>query len=210
MPEHTTMNTVIHAAFRRDLSRFEDALATFPADSRARADQLAVAWDNFTTQLHHHHEDEETIFFPALAGAGAEPGLIGALEGEHEAMQEALAAADALMAAFVAAPTRANAEAAHAGLARLRTVLVTHLDHEERDLEPIAHAYRDTEAWKAAQKAVRKAHPENLGTFLAWLQDGADPETMAKLRSEIPAPVVFVLSRVRGRHYRREIAPTWA
>jgi len=210
MPEHTTMNTVIHAALRRDLGRFEQALATFPPGSRARADQLAVAWDNYTTQLHHHHEDEETIFFPALASAGAEPALIGDLEGEHALMQEALSAADDLMAAFVASPTQANAEAAQAGLARLRTVLVTHLDHEERDLEPVAHAYRDTDAWKAAQKAVRKAHPENVGTFLAWLQDGADAETMTRLRSEIPAPVLFLLSRARGRRYRREVAPTWA
>jgi hypothetical protein len=210
MPEHTTMNTVIHAALRRDLGRFEQALAAFPPDSGSRADQLAVAWDNFTTQLHHHHEDEEAIFFPALASAGAEPALIGDLEGEHALMQEALAAADDLMAAFVASPTQTNAEAAHAGLARLRTVLVTHLDHEERDLEPIAHAYRDTDAWKAAQKAVRKAHPGNVGTFLAWLQDGADAETMARLRSEIPAPVVFLLSRLGGRRYRREVAPTWA
>ena len=34
MTEHKTMNTVIHAAFRRDLARFGDALGSFPAGSR--------------------------------------------------------------------------------------------------------------------------------------------------------------------------------
>jgi len=32
--EHRTMNTIAHAAFRRDLARFDAALAVFPAGSR--------------------------------------------------------------------------------------------------------------------------------------------------------------------------------
>jgi hypothetical protein len=46
MTEHKTRNTVIHAAFRRDLARFDNALGGFPAGSRTRADQLDGAWDN--------------------------------------------------------------------------------------------------------------------------------------------------------------------
>jgi hypothetical protein len=40
MTEHKTMNTIVHAAFRRDLARFDAGLAAFPAGSRSRADQL--------------------------------------------------------------------------------------------------------------------------------------------------------------------------
>ena len=45
MTEHGTLNTVIHAAVRRDLDRFEEALSGFPADSQTRADQLMGAWN---------------------------------------------------------------------------------------------------------------------------------------------------------------------
>ena len=41
------MNKAIHGAFRRDLTRFLDALDRFPAGDRRRAEQLATAWANF-------------------------------------------------------------------------------------------------------------------------------------------------------------------
>lgn len=205
------MNTVIHAAFRRDLGRFEDALASFPAGSRERADRLRVAWDNLATQLHHHHEDEETLFWPALQEAGVDVGEFGELESEHGAMQEALAAADVTMSALAADPTAAHAAAAHTAVVRLREVLVRHLEHEERDLEPLAVDLYATPPLAAARKAVRRAHPDSsVGTFIAWLLDGADDDARAGLRKEVPAPVVFVVNRFGGRRYRREIAPAWA
>ena len=45
--------------------------------------------------------------------------------------------------------------------------------------------------------------------MFAWVQDGIDPETQAALRGMIPRPVLFVLSRVLGRGYYRDVAPTW-
>ena len=51
MTEHKTLNTVIHAAFRRDLGRFGAALGSFPDGFQARADQLKAAWDQFSYQL---------------------------------------------------------------------------------------------------------------------------------------------------------------
>ena len=83
MSQHHTMNRIVHAAFRRDLARFDGALAAFPADSRARAASLTAAWDNFATQLGQHHCDEETLFFPALRGLGAGESLLGDLDDEH-------------------------------------------------------------------------------------------------------------------------------
>jgi len=53
--EHLTMNTVIHAAVRRDLARSRQALNDFPAGSQQRAAQLNAAWQNLDGQLYHHH-----------------------------------------------------------------------------------------------------------------------------------------------------------
>jgi hypothetical protein len=210
MTEHKTMNTVIHAAFRRDLARFDQALGAFPSGSQNRADQLDRAWGNFSFQLHHHHTDEETIFWPKLRELGATESLMGELEGEHAQMLVALDSADAAMKTFHDDPSQENATTAHAKVSELETVIESHLTHEERDLEPLAAAHPSSPQMKAAQKEVRKAHKGNTGTFFTWLLDGADPDAEAGLRREIPPPVLFVFSRVGGGDYRRRIAPVWA
>jgi hypothetical protein len=208
MTEHLTMNTIIHTAFRRDLDRLVGALETFPAGSRGRADQIVTTWRNFAHQLEQHHEDEETLFWPAFRELGVDESLMTELEGEHGAMIAALAGATDAMRAFGTDPSAANTTAAHASMVQLRDVLLAHLTHEERDLEPWTAEQLDTPPVKAAQKAVRKLHP--AGTFLSWLDDDADPGTRAALRHEIPAPVVFVMTKLGGRRYRKEIASVWS
>ena len=70
-----------------------------------------------------------------------------------------------------------------------------------------AAANRDTRELKRAVKQVRKAHKGEVGTFFAWLDDGADDDARAALRSEVPATTRALASR---RHYRRTIAPVWS
>lgn len=59
MTEQRTMNSIIHAAFRRALRCFDGALAPFPAGSGEGAVQSKAAWDHLAYQLRLHHEDEE-------------------------------------------------------------------------------------------------------------------------------------------------------
>jgi Hemerythrin HHE cation binding domain len=210
MAEHESMNTIIHAAFRRDLARFDVALARFPDGSQERAGQLVLAWDNFTHQLHHHHQDEETIFWPAFRELGADETLTSDLGGEHLQMLMALDHADEVVRRLPVVPSSAQAAASRAAVGELGEVLHEHLEHEEQDLEPWAAVRRGTPAMKAAAAAVRRAHKGEAGTFVAWLLDGAAPEDAAALRREIPGPVVSLLNAVPGRHYRRTVAPVWA
>jgi hypothetical protein len=144
-----------------------------------------------------------------LIQLGADQALVTELDGEHDRMLAALDTAAAAMAAFRSDPTATNASAARAAVAQLREVLVEHLGHEERDLEPFAAAQRNKPEIKAAQQGVRKSHKGEAGTFFAWLVDGADADTRAGLRREIPAPVLFVLTKVGGRDYNRRIASVW-
>lgn len=210
MTEHKTMNTIIHAAFRRDLKRFDAALATFTAGSRNRADRLGRAWDNFAFQLDHHHTDEETIFWPALRSLGADEAMAEELEGEHATMLGALATANRAMADFRADPSPERTAQAHAAITQLAEVLIDHLAHEERDLEPISAAHHASPQIKAGQKLVRKAHKGNQGTLFSWLLDGADTDAVRGLRSEVPPPVLFVITHTVGRRYTKAIATTWA
>ncbi|HWM04431.1 MAG TPA: hemerythrin domain-containing protein [Actinophytocola sp.] len=210
MTEHQTMNTIIHAALRRDLARFDAALAAFPG-TQARADQLWTAWENYAHQLHQHHEDEETIFFPAMQEVGADGSLVGELDGEHQRMAAALDAATTAMKALHQGPSADNANAARESVAAFGTILHDHLAHEERDLEPFAVAnLKGTPQFKAAQAAVRKSMKGQAGTFFAWLSDGAGAEERSALAREIPRPVLFVIKTFGGRDYRRRIAPVWS
>jgi len=209
MTEHQSMNTIIHAAFRRDLARFDAALGEFPDGSQERAAQLVTAWDNFAHQLHHHHQDEETIFWPAFRELGADESLTSDLGGEHARMLTALDHADVIVRGLSSDPSAVRAGAARAAVGELGEVLHEHLEHEERELEPWAAARKDTPQLKAAGVEVRKAHKGEAGTLIAWLLDGATPDDTAALRREIPAPVVSVLNAVPGRHYRRAVAPVW-
>jgi hypothetical protein len=207
---HRTMNTIIHAALRRDLHRLVDALDRFPAGSTARADQLRAVWGDVAHQLHVHHEDEETLFWPAFQELGVERSLIDDLEREHAAMVAALTIAERAMDELGTSPTASVAAAACLAIGELRRILDEHLAHEERDLEPFGASHKDTPQHKAAVARARKSHTEGVGTFFAWLGDTDDPDIAVALRREVPAPVLFVLSKVGGRRYRWRSAAAWS
>ena len=204
------MNKAIHGAFRRDLDRFIGALETFPPGDRARAAQLATAWANFDDQLTHHHEGEHEIAWPALEAVGVSRELIAAMDTEHDAMAAALTDTRAAMAALVRDPGAGQVGAAAASFARLRSVTVAHLDHEEAELEPVYQAKKDTPEIKAMGRAFGKTGLARGGRFFAWVLDGATPEERAGVTASVPPPVLTVIGGIFGRGYRKEIAPIWS
>jgi hemerythrin-like domain-containing protein len=203
------MNTIIHAALRRDLRRLSKVLEQFPADSRLRADQVTAAWNHIAFQLHVHHEDEEHLFWPAFLELGVDPSLVAELESEHGQMIDALSGAENAMATFSTNPSATNAAAAQAAVADLARVLNDHLTHEERDLEPFGAEHHNTRQHKAAVAKARKSHTEGAGTFFAWLGDTDDPAIAAALRDQVPRPVLFLLTTLGGRSYKRWAAAAW-
>ncbi len=209
MASPMTMNRVIHAAVRRDLARLETALGTARDGDRARAGQLERAYANLQRELTQHHEGEDTLIFPYLARVGIAPDLLAAMDDEHHAMADALAETRAAMAAYAATGRAAEAGAARESVGRTRVVVDRHLEHEEDDLEPRIRPYLGTPEWQEVEKQLRPRSPVVTGRFLAWIQDGMTDEGRAFLRSTIPPPVVFALSRVGGRAYRRDVAPVW-
>jgi hemerythrin-like domain-containing protein len=208
--EHLSMNTVVHAAVRRDLQRFGKALKEFQPGSSQRAADLERAWQNLDHQLYHHHHSEETIFWPALREVGANESLVGDLNGEHDRMAEAMGRTRTVMTAFAADPSAGNLEQVKAAFTELTEAVETHFTHEERDLEPFQASVIDTPPMRRAARQIRTTQsPAQAGGYLAWLADGADPAAKAFLRQQIPPPVLFVLSRLLGRSYTRRVASVW-
>jgi hypothetical protein len=204
-----SMNTVIHRAFRRDLQRFLDALSVFRDGDRARAAQLGKAWDNFDAQLTDHHEGEHAIAWPAMESIGVSKDLLATFDQEHDRMAQSLAATRTAMATFRTTATAADASAAHAAMADLQGVTVTHLDHEEQEIEPVYLAHAESPEIKAMGKQFGKVSPAKGGRFFAWVTDGATAEEMAALTESVPKPVLMMIGGIFGRGYRRDVAPVW-
>jgi iron-sulfur cluster repair protein YtfE (RIC family) len=211
MTKHLSLNTVIHAAVRRDVRRFQAALDTFPVGSTERAAQLKRAWENLDKQLYHHHHGEETIFWPALKQLGADLSLVSDLDGEHQRLADAMTGVRTTMTAFTADPAADQLAALKAAFAELSSVVETHFGHEERDLEPMMATVAGTPQWQQAQRQIRRTmSPPEMGTYFAWLQDDADPDALDYLRHEIPRPFLIVATKLLGRNYRRQVASVWS
>ena len=195
-----SMNKVIHAAVRRDLERFRRALDAFSEGDRERAAALHRAWVNFDAQLTEHHEGEHEIVWPALAAIGVPGPTIDTFDSEHEAMAADLAKTRDAMAELRRSASRADADAAAAAMERLQRTTVTHLDHEERELEPVLAAHEGDPTMKEVK----------AGVFFAWLVDGATVQEKSALHETVPAPVTAVLGGLLGRRYRKDVAPVWA
>ena len=204
-----TMNRVIHAAVRRDLARLESALAAVPDGDLARARQLQVAYANLHRELKHHHEGEDTYVFPFLERVEGAGELVQVMESEHQAMADALDEAGAAIDAYASTGSATAAHAARDAVVRANEVVEQHLHHEEDELEPLLLPHLQTPEWKAVEKRLRPASLTESGRAMAWIQDGMPEDARAHLRSTIPAPVTFLLSRLAGRSYYRDVAPAW-
>lgn len=204
-----SMNQIIHAAVRRDVTRTEQALRALREGDSARARQVQQAWRNLVRELTHHHEAEDDLIWPFLLARGVDPGLMGAMEAEHADMKRALAEAGRAIDEVVAEPITARAQVAADTVASSSVVINQHLEHEETEVEPLVLRHENDPEWKTIEKLLRPAAISDAGSALAWMQDGAGSRELAALREIIPAPVLTIVPRIFGRRYRREVAPTW-
>src|SRR4051812_9879340 len=156
MAEAMSMNKIIHAAVRRDLSRFADALAKFPDGSAARAGELLTAWKFFYGELDYHHHGEHDIAWPSLESVGVPRATLDQMDAEHARMADALGAADTAFATLAKAPTKASAQDAATAIASLEAVVSEHLGHEEAELEPVYQANRAGPEMKAMGRKFSK------------------------------------------------------
>lgn len=203
------MNKAIHAAFRRDLQRFVDALGAFSAGDQLRAEQLATAWANFDEQLTRHHEGEHDIAWPALESVGVSRDLLTQMDAEHDTMATALAKAREAIASLRRTSSAEDAATALTAMQELQRVTVLHLDHEESEIEGVYLEKKDTAEMKAMGRQFAKVSPAQGGTFFAWALDGAAPDETAAITGTVPKPVLTIISGVFGRTYRKSVAPVW-
>jgi len=204
-----SMNKAIHGAFRRDLDRFVGALSSFPPGDLDRAKQLGTAWQNFDDQLTNHHEGEHDIAWPALRSLGLSTGLLEQMDAEHDVMAAALADARSAMQSLVRTAGHEESTAALDAVKKLRSATLTHLDHEEQEIERFYLDKADTPEMKAMGRKFGQVSPAKGGRFFEWVMDGATPEEQAAIKGNVPGPVLMIIGGIFGRGYRKNVAPVW-
>lgn len=202
-----SMNKAIHAAFRRDLARFDAALARFVDGDRTRARELGRAWANFEDQLVHHHTGEHAIAWPALRELGVPEKVLDAFDAEHDRLSLTLTKADEAMTSL--ARTAFGGAAARVALDELRDVTDGHFAHEEKVTEPLFAEHAGSDVLKRMGREFGKVSPARSGRFFAWVLDGATPEERAGAVGAIPEPVLAIIGGVFGAPYRLTVAPVW-
>ena len=179
---------------------------------RAAPSSWGRAWDNFDFQLTRHHEGETDIAWPALVpSVGVTQQMIDQMDAEHDVMAERLAAARASMTALRACTDRRQRRRPRGPRwTSYRTVTTEHLDHEERELEPVYQAKKDDPAIKEMGKKFSKVAAQGRRRLLRV----ADRRRRARRRrraSTPPSPRRSARSSAAcsGGRTRKEIAPVW-
>src|ERR1700712_476997 len=149
MDDTMTMNRVIHQAVRRDLGRLKTALDSYGGTQPDRAKGLNRAYANLQRELTHHHEQEDELIWPVLAKLGIDQQLLSTMESEHQDMSNALDETGAAMTRFATSGSAIDLGPVRESLKRTRVVVDRHLDHQERDLEPLLIPYFESAEWKA-------------------------------------------------------------
>lgn len=195
-----TINSNMHAAFLREVDRLQKAVRTVDLSDGETAAGLARRYQFFSVTLHAHHEGEDKFLWPlALAKATPQEAVVlNAMEAEHEALAGTLAELDT---GFTALGPDTDTAALSSGLDKLRSILVGHCAHEERDAVPVVQKYVTREDLKAFMAFTREQPDSTM--VLAWVCDGATPAQVDSTWAMLPSFVRVFVKPMSTRKYDR-------
>jgi hypothetical protein len=126
------------------------------------------------------------------------------MERQHRTVHALVEAVDANRAAWAAHPDPATREELARTLTRLSEALDEHLAAEERDVLPLAAAHLTAAEWNELGRDGVAAIPKTQAAlaFGTMMYEG-DPEVIALILSQAPAPARLLLPRLGPRAYAR-------
>jgi hypothetical protein len=170
---------IVHAAFRRDLTRVRLVLTTTPVPQGSRRQAVAgqVLW--LTEMLHAHHEAEDAGLWPFIRQRNpAAAQLLEAMEADHRAIVPAVEAVTAAAQQYRSTESDGPRLELVQALNSLTDVLLPHLDREVREAMPVVAETLTAPDWDAWQHkyVVKPKSLWQLGLEGHWLIDEIDPE----------------------------------
>jgi hypothetical protein len=189
----------IHGALRRDLEQVGRIAGQKDGDgTRLRA---ARGWGHFKKFLVAHHQVEDDALWPVLRVHVADfpdrVAVVDALEAEHAVIEPLLEAVE-----NVAANSDEDDHQLGDIVDELLTKLTRHLVHEESEGRELIDATLSAEEWQDFARSHGQRLLGDASTYVPWLLEGANPETVEGFLANIPPPL--------AASYRDQWAPSYA
>lgn len=202
----TSEMPTIHTFFRREFRLAGGVVRAVPTGDTRRAAEVADHLEYLGRALHHHHTAEDEVAWPLLlqrVPADLAP-MVELMESQHHTVDALLAEVATLAPAWATTADADGRERLAGVLDRLYGHLVEHLDAEEERLLPIAARTMTPEEWASVGEHARRQgrRSEAMLTFGMFQHDG-DPAVIARMLSEAPPPVRWLVPRLARRAFRR-------
>jgi hypothetical protein len=212
-PADMMMMYVMHHAFRRDLTRFTEAVGATPLEDRETWQALAVRWDRFFEVLHHHHSAEDDLIWPYLLerADAEERTTLDAMEAEHGEIDPLLTSVAEGFLALAGDRVPANGDDLRAALrvrmAATRDCLARHLEHEETEAIAILQRHTTAQSWKAIEDQIGKRKSTlPLWFMVGWCAEDVPRAKLDEIFGAVGLPFKLLWLVTRGRFRRSERA----
>lgn len=198
---------VIHRGLRREARLLVELVAAVTPGDTARARILADHFRDYLLGLHnHHHGEDEHLWPPLLARVDLEADLVLLMDEQHERVAATLSAAQQALPAWERTAGEAERDTLVARLVEHRTVLVEHLDDEERSLLPLAARHLSRSEWDAMGEHFLERTPKpKLLFFLGMALENADRDERASMLAALPRAARLLWYTVGRPAYARRM-----
>ncbi|NNN36298.1 hemerythrin domain-containing protein [Streptomyces sp. S3(2020)] len=179
---------VVHRVFRRESALLPRLVRAVPDGGTARAAQVVEHLHTYLGGLHHHHALEDELVWPLLRTRAAQDDeLVSRMEEQHRRIDESLRAVAEWTPAWEPAADPIAGEELALALDAHRTVLLEHLDDEERLVLPLVAEHLTVAEWDVVgTRGMEQIPKSQLFIALGALLEEATPQERAHLLGKAP------------------------
>ena len=198
---------VVHRAFRREFPAVADLIRRTPEGDTGRAKVVADHLRLGLAGLHMHHTGEDEILWPLLLERAApSTGLVETMQAQHHGVETATAAITPALAAWEAAPTKAEGEQLARLIEQFTAALAEHLDLEEREILPLAARHLTVGEWtQLGQHGQDAMSASQKPIMFGLLLEDVDADERALMLGTLPLPVRWLLLTVGAWQFKRYV-----
>ncbi|MFF3849394.1 hemerythrin domain-containing protein [Streptomyces sp. NPDC002328] len=143
--------------------------------------------DDYLTGLHHHHTLEDELVWPLLRERAADGELVARMEEQHQDIDSTLAVVSEWAPVWRREANHIAREELALALAEHRSVLLVHLDEEERSVLPLVAEHLTVAEWDlVGQRGLEGLPKEKLLIALGAILEDATPQERAYFLGKAP------------------------
>jgi iron-sulfur cluster repair protein YtfE (RIC family) len=199
---------VVHRAFRREFRLIPELVRGVAPGDTERAAVLAHHARMVLLGLHLHHTGEDDVLWPLLLErCPPDADLVRRMEAQHEQVEHLIELLGPALDRWEAEARPAVAEEVAGTVDALRTVLLEHLDEEEREILPLAQRHVTQQEWsQLGEHGKGRMATRDLPLLFGAVLEECDPVEREMMLRVLPFPVRVLLRTVFARSYRRYVS----